>query len=302
MSDFRIISLFPSSSDILFDLNLEKHLVAVSHECLDKKYYKDLPKVTSSLINIDVSQSEIDAQVRYKLKKNEPIYKLDINLINKLNPTHILTQDICDVCAVSSNTIEVTLRNTKCELSNDVQIISLNGKTFRAICNDVLLVGKTFDKKNEVEEMVSLATKKWNSLKKSKNYKKLLLLEWTSPPFSPGHWIPEQIELAGFECLFSSPGDVSKTLTWEEIKNKDPDYIGVICCGYDLNENKKFAKSLYKLSFLQKVSAIKTENVYYFDSKTYFSKPSLKIVEGAELICNIIEDKNNKFRCSRPKC
>ncbi len=299
MNDFRIISLFPSSSDILFDLNLEKQLVAVSHECLDKNYYNDLPRVTSACININVSQLKIDSQVRNKLKKNEPIYKIDINLIKKLNPTHILTQDTCDVCAVSSNTIKVTLKNTRCELPKNIKIISLNGKTFRGICENVLLVGKIFNKKNEADEMVCLATKKWNSLKKSKNQKKLLMLEWTNPPFSPGHWIPEQIELAGFECLFSSPGDASKTLTWEEVKNKNPDYIGVICCGYNLNENKKFAENLYNLSLIKNVKAIKKENVYFFDSKSFFSKPSLKIVEGAELICNILGNNNYTYRCMR---
>ena len=299
MSDFRIISLFPSSSDILLDLNLEKQLVAVSHECLDKNYFNDLPKVTSTCININVPQSEIDSQVRDKLKKNEPIYQIDVNLINKLKPTHILTQDVCDVCAVSSNTIEVTLKDTRCELSNDIEIISLNSKTFSGICNDVLLVGKIFNKKNEANEMIYLAKKKWNSLKKSKNHKKLLMLEWINPPFSPGHWIPEQIELAGFECLFSSPGDVSKTLTWDEVHNKNPDYIGVVCCGYNENENKEFAKKLYDLNLIQNVNAIKKENVYFFDSKKFFSKPSLKIVEGAELIYNILESKNSIFRCLR---
>ncbi len=300
MSDFRIISLFPSSSDILFDLNLEKQLVAVSHECLEKDYFNQLPKVTSTCIDTNVSQSEIDNQVRDKLKKNEPIYKIDINLIKKLKPTHILTQDICDVCAVSSNTIEVTLKDVRYELPNNIEIITLNGKTFSAICDDVLLVGKIFDKKNEAREMVHLATKKWNSLKKSKNYKKLLMLEWINPPFSPGHWIPEQVELAGFDCLFSSPGDASKTLSWEEVNKKNPDYIGVICCGYNENENKVFAKSLYNLNLIQNIKAIQKENVYFFDSKSFFSKPSLKIVEGAELICNMLGSENSTFRCLRP--
>ena len=300
MSDFRIISLFPSSSDILFDLNLEKQLVAVSHECLEKDYFNQLPKVTSTCIDTNVSQSEIDNQVRDKLKKNEPIYKIDINLIKKLKPTHILTQDICDVCAVSSNTIEVTLKDARYELPNNIEIITLNGKTFSAICDDVLLVGEIFDKKNEAREMIHLATKKWNSLKKNKNYKKLLMLEWINPPFSPGHWIPEQVELAGFDCLFSSPGDASKTLSWEEVNKKNPDYIGVICCGYNENENKVFAKSLYNLNLIQNIKAIQKENVYFFDSKSFFSKPSLKIVEGAELICNMLGSENSTFRCLRP--
>ena len=299
MSDFRIISLFPSSSDILFDLNLAKQLLAVSHECQDKDKYINLPKVTSTCININVSQSEIDFKVRDKVKKNEPIYKIDINLINKLKPTHILTQGICDVCAVSANTIEVFLKDTRYELPNNIEIVALNGKTFTSICDDVLLVGKIFDKKLEAEERVYLAKKKWNSLKKNKNYKKLLMLEWIDPPFSPGHWIPEQIELAGFECLFSSPGASSKTLTWEEVNNINPDYIGLICCGYDENENKIFAKNLYDLSLIQNVKAIKNENVYFFDSKKFFSKPTLKIVEGAELICNILDNKNSTFRCLR---
>ena len=299
MGDFRIISLFPSSSDILFDLNLEKHLVAVSHECLEKNYYNDLPKVTSTCININVSQSEIDSQIRDKFKKNEAIYKIDINLIYKLNPTHILTQGICDVCAISSNTIEVTLKDARYELPNNIEIITLNGKTFSAICDDVLLVGKIFDKKNEAREMIHLATKKWNSLKKNKNYKKLLMLEWINPPFSPGHWIPEQVELAGFDCLFSSPGDASKTLSWEEVNNKNPDYIGVICCGYNQNENKVFAKSLYNLNLIHNIEAIQKERVFFFDSKSFFSKPSLKIVEGAELICNMLGNENSTFRCLR---
>ena len=299
MSNYRIISLFPSSSDIIVDLKLEQYLVAVSHECNSSHHFKNLPKVTSTSININSSQLDIDKQVRDKVIKREPIYKIDTYMINFLKPTHILTQGICDVCAVSSNTVEATLRENRFELSKDTQIISLNGSNFLEICEDVLLLGKTFRKFELASKLVNQSQKKWFSLQTKKNNKKLLMLEWLDPPFSPGHWIPEQIELAGFESLFSSRGEVSKALKWEDILKSNPDYIGVICCGFGLNENRVFAKQLYNNKPIEKLKAIQNGNIFAFDSEMYFSKPSLKIVEGAELICNILENENNIYRCLR---
>ena len=298
----RIISLYPSASDFIIDLNLKNQLVAVSHECNNKNHFNKIPKVTSTILKSGLSQAEINFEVEKTIRKNEPLYKIDVNLINNLKPTHIITQGLCDVCAVSSKTIEVFLKGVKYNLDSKIDIISLNGNNFMGICEDIQYLGTIFNKNTEAQTLINYHKKKWVSLKKGINSKTLLLLEWTDPPFSSGHWIPEMVELAGFKNLLSSSGEISKKISWENIKKSNPDYIGVICCGFDFNQNKKAAKDLYKIKMLDKVKAIRNENIFAFDSNAFFSKPSLKIVEGAELICNILNSNENENRCYRPIC
>ncbi len=299
-NNFRIISLLPSASDIIFELNLKDYLIAVSHECESEKYFKSLPKVTFSHIKRNMTQQEIDNEIKKCVLNYEPIYKLDIELICHLNPTHIITQGICDVCAISKNMIEASFYGKTYKLPKDVNIISLSGKTFEGICNDYIILSSFFNVKENAQKIVKKARKKWNSLKKQNNKKKMLLLEWVDPPFSPGHWIPEQINLSGFECLFSYPGAASKELSWHQVKKENPDFICTICCGYGLKENLKFGSELYKNQIIKGTNAILNENIFGFDSESFFSKPTLKIVEGAELISNILNKNKQKFRCFKP--
>ena len=161
------------------------------------------------------------------------------------------------------------------------------------------MIGKEVNKIEVAERLIQEANNKKNNLIKKKINKKLLLLEWIDPYFSPGHWIPEQIEIAGFQSVVGKKGEKSVELSAEKINELNPDYIGLICCGYNLEENKLFANKLYEDSRINNLDAIKNEQVFAFDSNSYFSRPSLRIMDGAEQLREAIIYSNKNNHCKR---
>ena len=216
-----------------------------------------------------------------------------------MNPDLIITQGLCEVCSISENQIQATLKNNLCTLSNKTKIISLNATTFDEICEDIIMIGNEVNKVKTAKNLVKQAFQRKSDLLKKKLNKKILLLEWIDPYFSPGHWIPEQIEMAGFEVCLGKKGKKSVELSVEEINNLNPDYIGLICCGYNLEENKYFAKKVYEDTRINNLDAIKNEHVFAFDSNSYFSRPSLRILDGAEQLRDVILNNDKKYHCER---
>ena len=177
--------------------------------------------------------------------------------------------------------------------------MSLNATTFDEICEDIIMIGKEVNKVKTAKNLVKQAYQRKNDLLQKKLNKKILLLEWIDPYFSPGHWIPEQIEMAGFEVCLGKKGKKSVELSVEEISNLNPDYIGLICCGYNLEENKYFAKKVYEDTRINNLDAIKNEQVFAFDSNSYFSRPSLRILDGAEQLRDVILNNDKNHQCER---
>ena len=279
----RIVSLVPSASEIICDLGLKKSLVAVSHECNYPLSLNELPIITSSSIDNSLPQIQIDNLVRTKVAENKSLYEINDQLLNDLAPDKIITQGVCDVCAVSDNQVEATLKGQLCTLSADTEIISLNGRSFNGICKDIETLGIKLNKEKEASLIIDNAkAEKEVMLSEKKSDIRVLCLEWIDPYFSAGHWVPEQIEMAGFVSAIGSPGDQSRVLTVEEIIDSKPDVIAVICCGYNEKENEVFASKLLNDNYLSGLNPIKQNRVFYFNSDSYFSRPTLRIVEGAK--------------------
>ena len=279
----RIVSLVPSASEIICDLGLKKSLVAVSHECNYPASLNELPIITSSSIDNSLPQIQIDNLVRIKVAENKSLYEINDQLLNDLAPDTIITQGVCDVCAVSDNQVEATLKGQLCTLSAETEIISLNGRSFNGICKDIEILGKKLNKEKEASLIIDNANaEKEMMLSEEKSDIRVLCLEWIDPYFSAGHWVPEQIEMAGFVSAIGNPGDQSRVLTVDEIMESKPDVIAVICCGYSYKENEVFAHELLNDKNLSNLSPIKQNKVFYFDSDSYFSRPTLRIVEGAK--------------------
>ena len=129
--------------------------------------------------------------------------------------------------------------------------------------------------------------------------KSILLLEWIDPYFTPGHWIPEQIEMAGFISIAGNKGEKSIEIEAKDIADLNPDFIGLICCGYNLEENKSFAENIYLDERINHIEAIQKERIFAFDSNSYFSRPSLRILDGVIQLSSAILDKNPKFHCKK---
>ena len=295
----KIASLFPAGSEIICNLGLSKSLIAVSHECDFPPLLSKKTKVTKSIIPKCNDQNIIDQLVKDAIKNNVSLYQIDNNRLLKMNPDLIITQGLCEVCSISENQIQATLKNNLCTLSNKTKIMSLNATTFDEICEEIIMIGKEVNKVRAAENLVKKAYQRKNNLLQKKINKKILLLEWIDPYFSPGHWIPEQIEMAGFEVCLGKKGKKSVELSVEEINNLNPDYIGLICCGYNLKENKYFAKKVYEDTRIKNLDAIKNEQVFAFDSNSYFSRPSLRILDGAEQLRDVILNNDKNHHCER---
>ena len=294
----KIVSLLPSASEILVGLDLLDNIVGISHECNFPSSLNDIPKITYSDIPKSTNQKKIDDLVTSSVNNNVPLYHIDNNKLNAVAPDIIITQGVCDVCAISEGQIEATLRNVKCNISDKTKIISMNGGTFNEICDEILNLGSDLGKVNKAEDIVNSAREKYAELLNSKKSKKsILLLEWLDPYFSAGHWIPEQIELAGFKSAIGAIGERSKKITADMITAINPDYIGVVCCGFNFEENKNFANNLYSDEKINFLDAFQKKNIFAFDADSYFSRPTLRIIEGARQLKDAICDEDSRFRC-----
>ena len=294
----KIVSLLPSASEILVGLDLLDSIVGISHECNYPSSLNEIPKITYSDIPRSTNQKKIDDLVTSSVNNNVPLYHIDNDKLNAVAPDIIITQGVCDVCAISEGQIEATLRNVKCNISDKTKIISMNGGTFNEICDEILSLGSDLGKVNKAEDIVNSAREKYAELLNSKKSKKsILLLEWLDPYFSAGHWIPEQIELAGFKSAIGAIGERSKKITADMITAINPDYIGVVCCGFNFEENKNFANNLYSDEKINFLDAFQKKNIFAFDADSYFSRPTLRIIEGARQLKDAICDEDSRFRC-----
>ena len=297
--NMKIVSLLPAASEILCDLGVIDNINAVSHECNYPELLKEKVQITSSNIPINIEQKLIDHLVSEAIKNKLPLYNIDTDKLNSISPDLIFTQGLCNVCSISKHEIEATLKDKRCILSSKTKIISLNGSSFDEICSDVLRVGKLVYREEVANNIVSKAKKTKIQMSKNNINKSILLLEWIDPYFSAGHWIPEQIEMAGFNSALGEKGEKSRKISTDEIIQSDPDFIGLICCGYNLIQNKSFANQVYNDKKINHLTAIKDEKIYAFDSDSYFSRPSLRILEGAKQLRNAILKNNNQFHCKR---
>ena len=295
----NIVSLLPAATEILCAMGLAEYISAVSHECDYPSAVKNKIKITSSIIPNNTDQNAIDKLVKEAVKNNIPLYAVDNEQLNTINPDLIITQGLCDVCSISEDKIQATLKNNLCTLSSSTEVISLNGITFEEICQDILAIGKAVKKEEIARKMIKEAILTKYKITKEKNRGSLLLLEWIDPYFSAGHWIPEQIEMAGFISSIGKKGEKSKQISAEEIIKKNPDYIGLICCGYNLEENILFSQKIYQDERINHLSAIKEERVFAFDSNSYFSRPSLRILEGVKQLKKAILQNDRSFHCKR---
>ena len=278
----RILSLTPSSTEIIFELGLGTHLVGVSHECNFPSEARKLEKVSFSSINSNRSQIEIDSQVRETLQNNATLYQINTQRLNDLKPDFIVTQGICDVCSISSNQIEVELKGTLCTLPASTKIISLNGRTFDGICEDVVMLGNKLNSISSAKNHVDKARNEKEALENQTKYDyRILCLEWIDPYFSAGHWVPQQIELAGFRSAIGKTGDQSKVLSSDEIIASDPYAIALICCGYNENQNLKLKKQLLQDDRINFITPFKENKVFAFDADSYFSRPTTRILQGS---------------------
>lgn len=286
----RIVSLLPSATEIVCALGLEEALVGVTHECdYPPEVAAGRPALTASRISHQtMTSAEIDHAVRSHLDGHGSIYDLDEAKLRALRPDLILTQELCEVCAVSYKTVERAARM----FESDVRVVSLEPNTIADIFANIRTVGELTGRAERADELIADLTARLDALAAQlagvSRRPRTLMLEWIEPPFAPGHWVPEQVAFAGGDATFGRAGEKSVTVTAREIQNYAPEVVVLIPCGYYKEE---ILHALTKANLPEgwhDLPAVRGGEVWATDATSYFSRPGPRVVKGAEILARIL--------------
>lgn len=284
----RIVSLLPSSTEIVCALGLENELVGITHECDYPPSVANKPRLTASRISHELMTSkEIDHAVRSQLDGHGSIYDLDEARLRELDPDLVLTQELCDVCAVSYKTVERAARM----FESGVRVVSLEPNTIAEIFDNIRMVGDLTGRQKEARELLlnlnvhlDWIRERTDGVKRPRT----LMLEWLEPPFAPGHWVPEQVAIAGGDHAFGQAGHRSVTTTAEAINAYAPEVIVLIPCGYYKEDILRQLPKTRLPEGWNDLPAVKADRVWATDATSYFSRPGPRVVEGAEILARIL--------------
>jgi iron complex transport system substrate-binding protein len=285
----RIVSLLPSATEIVCALGLEESLVGVTHECDYPPSVVGKPVLTASRISHErMSSAEIDHAVRSQLDGHGSIYNLDEKLLAELRPDLVITQELCEVCAVSYQTVERAARL----IDAGMRVVSLEPNNIRDIFDNIRTVGELAGAGGAAAGLVRDLTVQLDALAvlltEVESRPRTLVLEWLEPPFAPGHWVPEQVAFAGGDASFGNPGGKSRTTTAEEIREYAPEVAVLAPCGYYKDDILRALGSARLPRGWGELPAVRAGQVWAVDATSYFSRPGPRVVEGAEILLKVI--------------
>jgi iron complex transport system substrate-binding protein len=285
----RIVSLLPSSTEIVCALGLQDALVGVTHECDYPRLVAEKPRLTSSRISAErMSSAEIDHAVRSQLDGHGSIYSLDEEKLRQLKPDLILTQELCEVCAVSYKTVQRAARM----FETDVRVVSLEPNTINDIFANILTVGDLVERSAVAEQLVCQLKARLervsSALDAVERRPRTLMLEWLEPPYAPGHWVPEQVAIAGGDHAFGQVGLRSVPTTATEIQAYAPEVIVMIPCGYYKEDTLRQLPDTNLPEGWMDLPAVRSGNVWATDATSYFSRPGPRVVDGVEILSRIL--------------
>ncbi len=288
-SNLRIVSLIPGGTEILAKLGLVNAIVGRSHECDYPPEIQNRPICTQARLNSNASSSQIHDEVNNLLQSALSIYQIKIDVLEQLQPTHILTQDQCDVCAVSFHEVEKAVATL---VHSQPEIISLQPNILQDICADIERVGNTFNVDSvkvieNLEARIKICQQKIQGLALNE-LPTITCIEWIDPLMVAANWIPELVNLAGGQSLFSVAGQPSPHLPWETLIASNPDVIVFMPCGFDLNRTRQEAQMLTQLPEWEKLHATQTGRVYITDGNSYFNRPGPRVVDSLEILAEIL--------------
>ena len=288
----RIVSLLPAATEIAAALGLMDEVVGVSHECDFPGEANSRPRVTHCAVhNSGLTSKEVDEWVRRALHENGTIYTIAEPLLRELRPDVILTQKLCDVCAVGYGTVA----RLAATLPGPPDVVSLEPSSLDDIFNDIRRVGEACGVSERAEKVVEGLSARVEAVRQRAatitHRPRCFLMEWVDPPFCSGHWGPELVEIAGGHDPLGRKHQPSAQIEWQQILDAAPEIIVLALCGYDIDSTRRDYELLRKFPGFNTLPAAQRNEIYVVNASAYFARPGPRIVDSLEILAGILHPK-----------
>jgi iron complex transport system substrate-binding protein len=290
----RIVSLLPSATEIVFALGLGDQLVGRTHECDYPPEVEDVPVVTADLtLGAAGSSREIHDRITDALHGGSSIYRLDAEMLADLRPDVVLTQELCDVCAVSYREVSAAVR----AMDGDTNVVSLEPHSIEGILNTISTVGAFTEAEDEAVGLIELLRERLAAIENLGLERRLqgiparrvVVLEWLDPPFASGHWVPEMVRRAGGWELLGREGERSTETTWERVRQVDPEQLILALCGFDASRAARELEEAELPEWFDGSAAVRDGGLFAVDGSGLFSRPGPRIVEGIATLAELFD-------------
>lgn len=288
-SGMRIVSLLPSATEILCALGLADELMAVTHECDYPSVVLGKPWITRSRLEPGLSSGEIDEAVRSQLESDaHSLYTIDRALLARLDPDLIVTQKLCEVCAVAYDEV----LDAVAELPRRPEVMNLEPMSLREVFDDILRVGQATGRTRAAHMLVGQLEARVQSVAHqvagAKRRPRVGFLEWIDPLFCGGHWNPELVKLAGGVDKLGRLGEPSVRIEWEQVRELAPEVLIISCCGFSVERAREDIPLLEAQPGWDDLPAVRNGRVHVVDGSAYFSRPGPRLVDSLEMLARLV--------------
>lgn len=285
----RIVSFLPSATEMACALGLGNQLVGVTHECDYPPEVRGKTVVVRNALPIEtMSQPEIDAAVAQRMRDGLSLYQVDEKLLCELAPDLILTQNLCQVCAPSGNEVAQVLK----VLAKQPEILWLTPKSLDEIFANMRELGDATGRAAEAERLIADGRARLAKLaattRELPERSRVFCMEWLEPVYCSGHWMPEMVEIAGGVDGLGQAGADSVRIPWDDVRAWSPEVLIITPCGFNLEKVIEQTPPLRDYPGWSDLPAVRNDRVYAVDANSYFARPSLRVVEGTELLAHLI--------------
>ena len=277
----RIASLLPSATEIVCALGLENDLVAVTHECDYPESIRGRPVLTRSVLSGTRSGADVDRHIRELVHRGSSIYSLDAPLLESLRPDLILTQELCEVCAVSYPIVERAARR----LGSSPQLVSLEPETLDDVFENIRVVGALAGRSDTAERLCDSLRRRVTTVEQrlaGRPRRKVVCLEWIDPPFNCGHWTPELVAIAGGDERLGVARQPAHLIDWRQVIDADPEVVVVMACGFSLDRSLREVETAGG-----RFEALRAQT-WVVDGNAFFSRPGPRLVDSVEIMAGIL--------------
>jgi iron complex transport system substrate-binding protein len=277
----RIASLLPSATEIVCSLGMEGDLVAVTHECDYPASVRGKPVLTKSVLSDASSGAEVDRHIRELVHQGSSIYALDAQLLEALHPDLILTQELCEVCAVSYPIVERAARR----LGSSPQLVSLEPESLEDVFENIEFVGRIVGRSDAAAHVSDSLRRRVATVQRrvaGRPRRSVVCLEWVDPPFNCGHWTPELVTIAGGDERLGAARQPAHPLEWQQLVDADPEVVVVMACGFSLDRSLREVEAAGA-----RFDALRADT-WVVDGNAFFSRPGPRLVDSVEIMAGIL--------------